>query len=174
MPRKGYRIRQPDPGRAREIYEVRLALELFVIEHVTSRRVPDPRLDALSQQWVDSNQCAERDGEEFADLDRQFHETFAAILGNATLAEQLQSIDERLQVFRIIEFQNEATRRQTCRQHMDILAAVGSGDVEAARDAVRTNIETAIQNVQEVIKEALARSYMKTGQGETWGKEASG
>jgi DNA-binding GntR family transcriptional regulator len=167
-PRRGYLIKQPDPSKAREMYEVRLALELFVVEHLTSKGVPDEKIQALREQWGPTEICASKNNEEFAELDRQFHETLAAILGNETLTDHLASIDERLHVFRTIEFVREETRRTTCAQHLDILAAVASGDVDAAKKAVSKNIETALQNVEEVIKEALVRSYIQTGQGDTW------
>ena len=167
-PRKGYLIKQPDPSKAREMYEVRLALELFVIEHLVTRGAADKRIDMLRSRWNDTENCAGLSNEDFAELDRQFHETFAAVLGNKTLVENLKAIDERLHVFRIIEFVSRETREMTCKQHGDILEAVSSRDVDSARRAVRKNIETAIHNVEEVIKEALLRSYIQTGEEGTW------
>ena len=167
-PRRGYLIKQPDPSKAREMYEVRLALELFVVEQLTTRGVAHERITDLKELWGPTETCVAKSNEEFAELDRKFHESFAVLLGNETLTEHLASIDERLHVFRIIEFMGEETRRITCAQHLDIIAAVAKGDVEAARKAVSRNIETALQHVEEVIKEALIRSYTQTGQGDTW------
>ncbi|MBT3275240.1 MAG: GntR family transcriptional regulator [Spirochaetales bacterium] len=168
MPRKGYLIKQPDPNMAREMYDVRLALELFVIESLAERGSDDPRIAALREQWGAASSCASKNNEEFAELDRKFHETFALVLGNKQLLEQLAAIDERIHVFRTIEFMNEETRKTTCSQHMQILSAVEQGNVAASRRAVMQNIETALQHVEEVIKEALVRSYIRTGGEDTW------
>jgi DNA-binding GntR family transcriptional regulator len=170
MPRKGYLIRQPSPRQARDMYEVRLALELFVIEHLAERGIDETRFAELAAPWRANGDHGQYSDEEFAELDRSFHESFATILGNEALIGHLGAIDERLHVFRIIEFANEETRQITCRQHLEILESVARRDVAGARAALRRNIETAIQHVQEAIKEALARSYLK--QGEPWGNGA--
>ena len=164
-PQRGYVVRQPDPRKVREMYEVRLALELFVGEKLAGGAVSteDSRFGELQSFWKDSPNCADRETEEFAERDRNFHEILASMLGNTSLIRHLAMIDDRIQVFRTIEFADRQTREMTCNQHMDILEAILKGDVTATKRAIKINIDTALQNVEEVIKEALVRSHKFSG-----------
>jgi DNA-binding GntR family transcriptional regulator len=47
----------------------------------------------------------------------------------------------------------------TCEQHLAILDRIGARDAAGARNALRRNIEEALNVVNNSIKEALARAY---------------
>jgi DNA-binding GntR family transcriptional regulator len=158
LPTRGYRVKHLNALEAKELYDVRLALELYVVESLAARPGRPAALDRLAQSWREKN-VAETEAEEFAAADREFHETLARLLGNQTLLEQLQSINERIHLFRAIEFSHPDRRETTREQHNEILRAIRSGDPRAAREAMTTNIESARNEVAETIKEALARAY---------------
>ncbi len=168
MPKKGYLVLQPDPKMSREMYEVRLALELFVVEQLTRAGISEERLRSQREAWSTKESWINRSVEEFAELDRNFHESLADLYGNQSLLDQLKSIDERLHAFRVIEFSNLETKESTRLQHLDIISAIAARDILAARDAVQINIEAAIEHVEATIKEALAHSYLESNGGSSW------
>jgi DNA-binding GntR family transcriptional regulator len=119
-------------------------------------------LAALRETWEEVARQPERKGEELAELDTAFHETLAAVVGNETLLQQLKAINERLLVFRMIDFGREQRVESTCAQHLAVLDRVAAKDAEGARAAIKRNIEDGRAIVQATLKDALARAYAMT------------
>lgn len=161
LPRRGYRVRQLDVKQASELYELRLALELFVVSRLAAAPPQTRALRELAAAWSPRAAAAIASAEEAARLDRAFHETLAGLMGNATLLEHLRSINERIHIFRLVEFAALDQVESTGVQHRAILAALRARDADAARAAVEENIQRARRKVASLIKEALARSYLR-------------
>ena len=102
-----------------------------------------------------------KQSQEFAILDTLFHDTLARALGNTFLLRSLRTINERLTLFRMLDFENPERAEQTCRQHLEILNRVMAKDALGARAAMQDNIETGRNHIRNTIKDALARSYLK-------------
>jgi DNA-binding GntR family transcriptional regulator len=160
MPNGGYAVRQVNLREIEEIYEVRLALELYAIEALAGRGAPQKALAALRETWEGVRNAPDnRKGEDLAELDTAFHESLAALIGNETLLREIRAINERLFVFRMIDFDRADRVESTCAQHLNILERIGAKDVEGARAAIRKNIEDGRNIVHATLKEALARAY---------------
>lgn len=160
MPNRSYRVKQYNLQEIEELYDVRLALELFVVEHLAQRSAPLPDdIVALKRTWTSLLNSSSKNDEELARLDTQFHETLAQAGGNKSLLHQLRAINERLMLFRIIDFGSTQRAASTCRQHLDILKCIVAKDAAGARRAMQKNIEEGRNNVHSAIKDALARSY---------------
>jgi DNA-binding GntR family transcriptional regulator len=159
MSNRGYAVRQVNMRELEELYEVRLALELYTIESLATRGAPSMALDALRETWRALPKGPKLKGEELAELDTEFHETLAALVGNETLLEQLKAINERLFVFRMIDFGKVDRVDSTCAQHLEVLERIAARDPQGARVAIRGNIEDGRAIVGATIKEALAHAY---------------
>ena len=160
MPNRGYAVRQVSLREIEEIYEVRLALELYAIEALAARGAPQQALAALRGTWESVRNTPEnRKGEDLAELDTTFHESLAALIGNETLLKEMKAINERLFVFRMIDFGRADRVESTCAQHLNILDRIEANDVEGARAAIRKNVEDGRNIVRATLKEALARAY---------------
>jgi DNA-binding GntR family transcriptional regulator len=159
MANRGYAVRQVNLRELEELYEVRLALELYTIEALAMKGAPGKALTALRDTWRAVAKGPARKDEELAELDTEFHETLAALVGNETLLQQLRAINERLLVFRMIDFGKADRVESTCTQHLKILDRVAARDIDGARAALRGNIEEGRTIVGNSIKEALARAY---------------
>ena len=159
MANRGYAVRQVNMRELEELYEVRLALELFTVEALAVRGAPNMALSALRDTWRAVAKGPARKDEELAELDTEFHETLAALVGNETLLQQLRAINERLLVFRMIDFGKEDRVSSTVTQHLKILDRIEAKDVDGARASIRGNIEEGRTIVGAAIKEALARAY---------------
>ena len=108
---------------------------------------------------VECGRRPKRTVEELAKLDAQFHERLASLIKNETLLQQLKAIDERLFVFRMIDFEAADRVKNTCAQHLAILDRIAARDAEGAREAMRRNVTDGRNIVGKSIKEALARAY---------------
>jgi DNA-binding GntR family transcriptional regulator len=159
---RGYAVRQLDLREIEELYDLRKALELYVVEQLARDGRARPELPALHQAWSKVLAGPKRRGEELAALDAAFHETLAAAAGNSMLVAELRKINERLFVFRMLDFGQPDRQRTTCRQHMKVIERVLAGDAAGARAAMASNIEDGRANVDTSIKEALAKAFAVT------------
>ena len=163
IPYRGCTVKQPNLQEINDLYDVRLALELFVVEQLARQGMPPLVAQALRQIWeslLATDQPAEVDVFSLARQDEGFHETLAQATGNRLLAEQLHLINERLYFTRLADITTIERMQDTCRQHLHILAHIGAGDVPTARAAIQTNIEFGRKNVEHALKDALTRAYM--------------
>lgn len=160
MPNRGYAVKQYNLREIEELYEVRLALELFVVECLAKQGTPMKNdMDALKRTWTSLLNGSSKKDEELARLDTLFHETLAHAAGNKSLLRQLRAINERLLLFRMIDFGRAHRAESTCHQHLEILKRIAAKDILGARKAMQRNIEDGRNNVHASIKDALARAY---------------
>jgi DNA-binding GntR family transcriptional regulator len=159
MDNRGYAVRQVKVKELEELYDVRLALELYAVETLATSGAAASDLAAMAKTWNGVRRRPKRKVEELAELDASFHETLGALVGNETLLEQLKSINERLLVFRMIDFEAADRVKSTCAQHLDILERIAARDAAGAREAMRRNIGDGRNIVGKSIKEALARAF---------------
>lgn len=160
-PYRGYSVNQPDIVEIHDLYQVRLALEVFVVEQLAERGMDLATFDALYNDW--QNFRSSLGGLQSSDLaayDEAFHETLARALGNNVLLGMLHTIAERLHITRINDFMTAERQRETCAQHLTILESIRNKDVHSAREAMRINIENGRENVETAVKEALANAFL--------------
>lgn len=158
-PNRGYAVRQVKVKEVEELYEVRLALELFAVEALATRGAPPAELSAIAAVWRAVQRNPKRDVGDLAALDARFHEDLARLYGNAALLQQLEAINERLLMFRTIDFARADRVESTCEQHLAVLERIAARDGAGAREALRRNIEDGRNIVGTSIKEALAHAY---------------
>lgn len=159
LPNRGYAVRQLDLYEIQELYDLRTALELHVVEQLAASAARRAELEALKRTWKAILRATPKKGEELAQLDAQFHETLAELAGNRMLLADLRRINERLLVLRMIDFGRERRADTTCHQHMEIVERILARDAAGARNAMRHNIDDGRENVNTSIKEALANAF---------------
>lgn len=159
-PHKSYSVKQLQLREIHELYDVRMALEIFVIERLVEQGCPEAEWNSLYRIWQDLKRATMTDSVEFSDQDEEFHETLAIWTGNQTLLQQLRSIDERLHFIRMTDITSAERLEATCEQHLRILDCIREKDIVCAREALQLNIEDGRKNVEHAIKEALARAYL--------------
>ena len=160
MPNRGYAVRQVNLREVEEIYEVRLALELYAVEILARRGAPPKAFATLRKTWESVRRTPESlSGADLAELDTKFHEGLVSLIGNETLVKELKAINERLFVFRMIDFDRANRVESTCVQHLNVLKRIVAKDVDGARAAISMNIEEGRTIVHERLKDALARAY---------------
>lgn len=164
LPNRSYVVKQYTVDEIEELYDVRQALELHTVERLAGEELPIHRkaeLEDLQHTWKELLNEPSKQPEEFAILDALFHDSLARALGNKLLLRNLRTINERLALFRLLDYENRARAEQTCRQHLDIVDRIMAHDGPGARAAMQRNIEEGQNNVWTAIKDALARAYLK-------------
>ena len=129
------------------------------VEQLAERDEPIKEVKNLRQTWTALLNGPPRKGEEMAELDTKFHETLAQAVGNRMLLNELRVINERLLVFRMIDFGRPERTEGTCHQHLEILARIQAKDILGARTAMQKNIENGRNAVSLAIQEALAKAH---------------
>jgi len=158
-PYRSFKVRQPDLEEIHNLYDVRLALELFTVEWLAFNGMAEAEWQQLKEAWQDILNNLPGDIAEIAKKDEAFHEKLAICTGNQALSQYLHNIDERLHFVRLTDITTLERIRTTCEEHLNILECIQQKKVDCARLAVQRNIESGRQNVAEGIKNALARSY---------------
>lgn len=159
-PHKGYSVKQLDLQEIHELYDVRIALETFVVERLAQGSYPETEWKTLARTWRDLRAAASAQMADFSKMDEAFHEQLATWLGNRALLQQLRTIDERLHFIRMTDITSVERLRETCEQHLRILTSIQKRDVAGARKAMQINIEDGRKNVEHAVKEALARAFL--------------
>lgn len=165
VPHRGCTVKQPNLAEINDLYEVRLALELYVVEHLARVGMASTTRQELAEQWQRLGQTVdlrELSGEPLARQDQTFHEALAEAAGNHALLAHLRLVNERLFFTRMSDITTRDRLATTCRQHLDILDQIAQGNVSGARTALQTNINFGRHNVEAALKDALARAYLKT------------
>ena len=160
-PRVGYHVKLLDLEEIDELYEVRLALEEFIVSRLCSRGTDAKRVDELLDHWGDLQARLPGTAPQVPQADEKFHETLASLGGNGALVRVLNDIDRRIHFVRLTDITSQERVRTTCAEHIELLMAVRDMDQARALDALRRNIEGGRAAVEGAIKEALANAYRK-------------
>ena len=159
QPRQGYRVKQLNVTEIFELYDVRNALESYVMEQVCRDGLAEPDLQRLEAQWTRLLHDLPGVGNYPVGEDEEFHQTFAQATGNRTLQAMLKSIDDRIRFVRTNDIRTPERMRETCLEHLGILEAVRRHDCAQAILLVRSNIEAGRASVKSALKDALVRAY---------------
>lgn len=155
MSNRSYVVKQITQVGVKELYELRFALEKHVVEKLCLKEIDDELMQLLVY-WKNFSITNEQD---LSIADRQFHEKLAEIYGNKTILHELQQINERLRVFRVMDFAKSTRLDSTKRQHVDLLQAILSRDVNNAVKYIEININEGLDNAIETLKQAILRAY---------------
>jgi DNA-binding GntR family transcriptional regulator len=159
-PYRGYSVKQPDMKKIHELYDVRLALELFVVAQLAENGMPVEVLEHLNNSWQSIMNDLPKMNADFPTIDEEFHETLAQATGNQSLIQILRDIDERLHFIRLSDITNTERLQKTCEQHLKILDCIKDRTVDCAREALLLNIQDGRTNVDQAVKEAIGRAYL--------------
>ncbi|OLR90297.1 hypothetical protein BJP25_02650 [Actinokineospora bangkokensis] len=140
----GYSVVVPDPATARELYEVRAALELRGISRAVddpcARHDPEP-LEAELARWRDARSVPS--GPEFVAADERFHLVLLSSAGNAELVSALEPVARRLRSARVRASAGRARVEAAAREHVEIAERVLAGRLPEAWELLRGHIARA-------------------------------
>jgi DNA-binding GntR family transcriptional regulator len=169
VPNQGCYVRQPDIQGVNQLYDLRLALELFVIERLARTGLAAEWVAKETSFWEPLARVASAgplDGARFIQADEHFHLGLARQLENPYILDALSDLYERVRFVRMSVPTTAERIRTTAEEHLAILAAIARHDGEGARLALRLNIDSARSKVENALTQALAGSvWMHAGGG---------
>ncbi len=141
--------------RLQEMLTVRLATERITLSELRTLElvVEENRRAARVQQW-----------EPFIESDSAFHQGIARASHNPFLVETIASTFRlQRQALKIIIGGSPGSLLVSAEEHAAILAAIASGDAEAAASAMQVHVQTVIAEYQHEVRRLLAGQVEKGG-----------
>ncbi len=141
-PQSGIRVRELTETEIAELYDVRVALECFVIRTVTGKLNPEQvkqwetNLDSLASVANDQS-----NRQYVVELDTEFHALPSLFLGNQQIIKLMQQYSQRIRMITNSVFARLPNRApQSLSEHREILDAVRSGNEQKASDLMESHI----------------------------------
>lgn len=155
----GFYVAEPDLLDLRDLYELRLALELHGILRARTENVEHDRqmLADLRETWLDIREHPPEPDGSFIELDEQFHLTLCNASGNVALAQTLEGVNVRIRPVRMHDFLSADRIEVSITEHLDITDAVMAREYERAAALMRQHIGTSLEVVEERAANAMAR-----------------
>ena len=164
VPNQGCYVKQPDVAGIHQLYDLRLALELFVVERLAETGPPAELAARVRAYWeplLHIRANAPVNGDELVQADEEFHLGLARAVGNAHIVETLEDINERLRFVRLAVTTTSHRVQATAGEHLAVLEALCRKNGEAARRALRQNINEARNKVELALARALTSSHRR-------------
>ena len=164
LPNQGCFVKQPDLAGLHQLYDYRLALELFVVERLAIGGLPPDLLASVKaywEPWLHIRADSPVDGDELVKADEAFHLGLARAIDNAYIIEALEDINERLRFVRRVVITTPHRVQDTAGEHLAIVEALRKKDMEKARRALSQNINHARNKVEIALARALTNAHAR-------------
>ena len=139
-PKQGCFVRSVDIKQIRDYYDVRVAIELLVVEKACEQGA-ESALQVLAEQW---NPAHTRFGTQLNDRIKQaeeaFHLTLAQATGNEALVRYLSDINDHIRVVRRLGWPDYESVLDTYTEHFAICQLILRQDMEGARQTMLQHI----------------------------------
>ena len=164
VPNMGCYVKQPDAEATHHLYDLRLALELFVVERLARSELPKAVAEQERAYWeplLSIKANAKVDAPDLVRADETFHMTLSRAVGNPFLTEALEDINERLRFVRMAVITSPHRVQTTAGEHLKILDAIEAKDADGARRYLRQNLLQARNKVDMAIAQALTMAHRR-------------
>jgi len=162
----GYYPTEPDLGGLRDLYEIRVTLELRGLQRAMepgADRHDRRRLADLRARWKELESAPPRPDPDFVSIDESFHITLARASGNAELATMLRAINARIRPVRMYDFLTSDRVHLTIDQHLGIVEKVLDGELAAAVEALRSHVGESMEVVERRAARAITQMVLHRG-----------
>jgi DNA-binding GntR family transcriptional regulator len=161
----GYSVVVLDMATIRDLYEVRIAVELRGI----ARCIENPSIkhspSALAQElehWYRLRAAPPAPTTDFVLEDERFHTVLLASSGNLELVSTLESVNRRIRYIRMFDFVIDGRIETSIAEHIDIMANVQHGDLGKALRLLHEHIGASLEIVVERATRAISARHMTT------------
>ncbi|MFV2195177.1 GntR family transcriptional regulator [Nocardiopsis sp. LOL_012] len=156
----GFYVTVPNLPELRDLYELRVTLELRGIARV----IEDPGLThdravltAELERWEKLRADPPVPDPSFVLLDEEFHAALSRASGNRALTESLVSVNHRIRRVRMYDFLTEDRITSTITEHIDIVELLLDGALDAAYRALHEHVGASMEVVLERAQRALTQ-----------------
>jgi DNA-binding GntR family transcriptional regulator len=157
FPDGGFYVAEPDLLDMRDLYELRLVLEMRGLTRAIENGYDhDPSiLEPLRDRWRQIKADPPAPDATFVVLDESFHVGLSRASGNFAITETLETVNVRIRPIRMHDFLDEERITISIDEHLGILEAVMIKDLVLAADRLRSHIGISMQ----VVEERAARAF---------------
>lgn len=161
----GYYPVVPDLATIRDLYEVRITLELRGIQRVIDS--PQASFDleaiaALRDDWAAHRADPPAPGSEVLLLDEDFHLRLSAAAGNPSLTRLLAGVNSQIRMVRAFDYGTEERVNATIDEHLGIVEAILAGQLERARALLHEHVGSSYEVVEAAAARAVAAHFLGT------------
>lgn len=147
IPRKGVMVRPVSLNEVLEIIDVRLLLETRGAG-LAAEKATRAELDRMASLLEESQRLiGPHDLEGSMNIDRRFHSLIAHATRNATLADMLRGLHNKLLRFWFLSLAEHQHLQRIHDEHVAIYEAIARGDAPAAEQAMLSHIEAFRANI---------------------------
>jgi len=158
----GFFIAEPDLNDLRDLYELRLTLEIRGVSRALETGVAHDRIaiTALRDRWLVIKATPPAADGSFIELDESFHVALSRASGNLVLTETLESVNVRIRPVRMHDFFDADRIAISIDEHLEILEAVLADDLLLAADLLARHIGFSMQVVEERAARAMTQMML--------------
>jgi DNA-binding GntR family transcriptional regulator len=162
----GYYVAQPDLAGLRDLYELRITLELRGISRALDSdgvRHDPAALEPLRDRWRAMDLDRPEPDPQFVEIDEDFHVTVSRSSGNTAITETLASVNARIRPVRMYDFLTEDRIELTISQHLEILEEILAGRLVEAVQAMRSHVGESMDVVERRAAHAITQMALYRG-----------
>lgn len=144
LPRRGFYVAEIDENEARELYELREAIEVYALRRTMARGIKPAdlrRLDSFNQTY--KSLVREDTTRERMMVDRDWHLALVSLADNRALQRSLEAVFERL----ILKIRTDGYRTvrgaEALKEHVEMMKALRAEDAEEAVRLLASHIQGA-------------------------------
>ena len=138
-PNKGASVAYPTLEEARDVFDVRRALERLVVQSLAGRLTP-PQLATLEAHVRQEDEAHGRDGPESIRLAGEFHILLAEMTGNVLLDRYMQEVSSRCSLILAL-YGRPHSSECAVSEHRQIIDAIKRGDADKAMRVMDHHLE---------------------------------
>jgi DNA-binding GntR family transcriptional regulator len=155
----GFYVAEPDLIDLRDLYELRLTLELRGLSRAreSSYRHDLSIIEPLRDRWRVIRDNQPEPDPSFVELDESFHVALSRSAGNFAITETLEAVNARIRPVRMYDFLTVDRITLSIAEHLDILEAVLLDDLPLAEHRLRHHIGASMDVVEKRAAHAITQ-----------------
>ena len=143
FPRRGIRVKRFTEKEIRDLYDIRIMIDLYCVDRVFEKITPDDiaKLESFLEHMSDSAVAVV--------FNDSFHKKIISLSGNEKLEQTWKSIEKQVQLAMVTCTKEETLHLVSQKMHQDIIQALKDGDKDAYKKAITIHYEEACDRVVE-------------------------
>jgi DNA-binding GntR family transcriptional regulator len=153
IPRRGFRMRIPQPKELQDFYELRAELEGLAAQLAAERAFPAALEDIREALERARRSLGQHDAPHVIAGNNAFHDRVAAASGNQVLLQSLSQLRDGVNLYRTLSWSAQQSRPPvTLEQHEGIFDAIESRDARRARERARNHVWDSLPLALEAVR----------------------
>lgn len=155
----GFYVAEPDLIDLRDLYELRLVLEVRGLTRARERHYQHDLsvIEPLRDRWRAIQEAPPEPDPSFVELDESFHVTLSRAAGNLAITDTLETVNARIRPVRMYDFLTADRITLSISEHLGILEAVLVDDLVLAEDRLRNHIGASMEIVERRAAQAITQ-----------------